>query len=567
MAAKSKETNLPLIIALVFFILTTIGLGVFCYTQFAEIDTANATKETANKEVTASRKKITDMELEMRVQRVFFGIEEEKDRETVETDVKEGDAAFLALKKLVDTTKAKTAKTNKDLVAAFEAYVSKTVDEGVKARAADPKAPIKLNLAAYDYKDDLSFWDAKIDSKTNQLVRPTGNLLDVVVRSKIMRDLALKQAGNDQTGYIQSVIAATKATDDTRKERDNFVKTAADLPNKYIKDLADAQAAFDKRKNDFDKEITKIRGDLSKAQDEKDKLNTQNTRLKKDVEELNGQIAGLLNRQKPVDPLKFDEPQGKLTRRLGDNIVEIDIGSASRVKEGLTFTILPSDYQAAGEQSRMKKIRVPDGRGSFRDEVVFVPKAKIEIIEVLGPNSSKAKITEEYDDIRDKAMPGDLLYSSAWRKGQPERIALIGIFDVNGDGSDDLEQVVRDLKKMGILVDAYYDPSKKNDDGTFGGWVGKIGDQTRYVVRGYFPDPIPNDPNLAKMSDLNARFSKGLGEAQKSGASIVGVKDFFPRMGYKIRLDVSDDHIRQAARKYLDPVSSAPPPMNPNPGN
>jgi hypothetical protein len=362
------------------------------------------------------------------------------------------------------------------------------------------------------------------------------------------------------------VTAATNSIDATAKERKNYVDIAKTLPDKYNADLAAAQAAFDKRAKDFDNEITKIRGDLSKSNDEKDKLTTQNTRLKKDVEELNSQIGSLLARQKPADPLKFDEPQGKITRRLGDNVIEIDLGSASRVKEGLTFSILPADYQAAGEQSRLRKIRVPDGRGGYRDEVVFIPKAKIEIIEVLGPNSSKAKITEEFDDIRDKAMPGDLLYSTAWRKGQPERIALIGIFDVNGDGSDDLEQVVRDLRKMGVLVDAYYDPNKKNDDGTFGGWVGKIGDQTRYIVKGYFPDPIANDPNLAKMSELNGRFTKGLTEATKSGASLVGLKDFFPRMGYKIRMDVSDDHIRQAARKYLDPVSSAPP-MNPNPGN
>src|SRR4051812_12332850 len=103
-SSKPKETNLPLIIALVFFILTTIGLGVFCYTQFAEIDTANAAKEAATKEVAAGRKKLLEMELEGRVQRVFFGIERadpsdpaRDDLSVVLTDVKEGDAAFQHL--------------------------------------------------------------------------------------------------------------------------------------------------------------------------------------------------------------------------------------------------------------------------------------------------------------------------------------------------------------------------------------------------------------------------------------------------------------------------------------
>ncbi len=565
--SKSKETSLPLIIALIFFILSTIGLGVFCYTQFAEIDTATAAKAEAEKTTKQLRTELRERELEGRVQRIFFGVEKDDDRATVETDVKEGDPAFQHLEWLVATTKAKTAKASKDNAAAFEAYVTKTVDDGVKARATDPKAVIKLNLAAYDYKDDLAFWDAKIDPKTSQLVRPTGNLLDVIVRSKLMRDLALKQAADDKVGYEKGVASSTQAAAAAKKEGDTFSAAAKTLPDEYNMNLAAAQAAFDKRKRDFDTEITKLRGELSAIKDDLDKTRTDKKRLQGDVDQLNLQMQSLLARQKPADPLKFDEPQGKVTRRLGDNVVEIDVGSSDRVREGLTFSVLGSDYPALGEQSRMKKIRVPDGRGNFRDEVVFIPKAKIEIIEVLGPNSSKAKITEEFDDIRDKAMPGDLLYSAAWRKGQPERIALIGIFDVNGDGSDDLEAVVRDLRKMGVLVDAYYDPNKKNEDGSFGGWVGKIGDQTRYIVKGYFPDPAPNDPNLAKMSDLNGRFTKGLNDARVTGAPLVGLKDFFPRMGYKIRMDVTDDHIRQAARKYLDPVAAAAPVVNPNPDN
>ena len=49
----------------------------------------------------------------------------------------------------------------------------------------------------------------------------------------------------------------------------------------------------------------------------------------------------------------------------------------------------------------------------------FVEKATIEVIEVLGPNLSRAGSPSEFDPIRDGVAPGDLLYNSVWRKGRP----------------------------------------------------------------------------------------------------------------------------------------------------
>ena len=76
-------------------------------------------------------------------------------------------------------------------------------------------------------------------------------------------------------------------------------------------------------------------------------------------------------------------------------------------------------------------------------------KGTIEVIEVLVPTLSRARITSEGDYIRDGISEGDLLYNAVWRKGVADRIALAGIFDTNGDGTDDIVKVVRDLKRNG----------------------------------------------------------------------------------------------------------------------
>ena len=124
---------------------------------------------------------------------------------------------------------------------------------------------------------------------------------------------------------------------------------------------------------------------------------------------------------------------------------------------------------------------------------MFVPKATIEVIEVLGPEVSRARVTSERSDIRDRALNGDLLYNSVWRKGQSDHIALIGIFDINGDGSDDIETVIRDFNKMGIPVDAYFDLKSKK-------WVGKLTERTRYLVDGHTPVPTPSESAWSRPS-------------------------------------------------------------------
>ena len=253
------------------------------------------------------------------------------------------------------------------------------------------------------------------------------------------------------------------------------------------------------------------------------------------------------------DPFAYDEPQGKITSRLADSIVEINLGSNARVQTGLTFTVLPIDFPEKGRVSRIQRVRLPDDRGNFKEIEMFVPKATIEVIEVLGPDVSRARITGEQNDIRDKTLPGDLLYNSVWRKGQSDHIALIGIFDINGDGSDDIESVVRDFNKMGILVDAYYDLKAKK-------WNGKLTERTRYLVDGSTPVPTANDPNLDAKTKLIGAMKLARDEAAAKQVQIVPARDFFGRTGYKAKIDVSDDRINQAAAKYLGGVGVEMPP-------
>jgi hypothetical protein len=280
------------------------------------------------------------------------------------------------------------------------------------------------------------------------------------------------------------------------------------------------------------------------------------------VKELTAQNTRLVleSSKEKGETFSFDEPQGKILRKLPEGVVEINLGSASGVRPGLTFTVLPTDFPEKGRQSRVRMLRAPDGKGGFKSVETFVPKGSIEVYEVVNERLSLARVQpgSELDPIRDGISQGDLLYNSVWRKGVADHVALIGIFDVNGDGIDDIEGVVRDLTKMGIPVDAYFDMKKR-------AWVGTVTERTRYVVEGNFAQNSPSDPNFEEKNKLLGAKDKAITEAKAKGVNTVNYRDFFSRMGYKFRLDISDDKINQATTPYLSNVGVGMPLTPPNP--
>ena len=551
-AKQSKETSLPVIIALVFFVVSTIGLGVFVYVLYSDQEAKDAEVVKSKKEVTDMRAAVKDAELIARVQRIFVGLEDgtgdQSDLVIVQNEVKEGSKAFLELKKLNDASKKRGPEAAAAVAAKFEA----AVETYFKALAAANPMPPKLELASLFKESDFDIWPTDLDDK-KQLRAPKGNLLDVAIRARYLRDIAIRQTGEERQLYqkvVDDVSAATKAYELSKKA---YGDKAIELPKDFDKKIADLTKLVDALRDTYRQKEAQTRSDVTKRDEQIDVLKLDVRKRDDEIARLRDNLTVITAKTPKTDPFAYDEPQGKITSRLADNIVEINLGSNAHVQTGLTFTVLPIDFPQKGRVSRMMKTRVPDDRGNFKEIELFVPKATIEVIEVLGPDVSRARITSEYSDVRDRALPGDLLYNSVWRKGQADHVALIGIFDINGDGSDDIETVVRDLNKMGIPVDAYYDMKTRK-------YVGKLTERTRYLVDGFTPTPTQNDPNLDAKTKLIGAMRAARDEAAAKQITIVPARDFFGRTGYKAKIDVSDDFINQAAAKYLGGVGVEMPP-------
>lgn len=523
MAKKTaKETNLPLVISLVFFVLTTIAFGVMWYMQYSDQQTKDEAVKKAMTEKNTEAGLRAEAELKARVYRAYFGIAEPDDITALGAETKGKNVMAAELKKINDAA----------LKAA--AYGGGQVPEG------------------------MNVWP--LDDKGLPSDPPAKGVLPLVGESMAKRKDAEDRLKAAQAEHTTAINNIAKAMDDFKKATGDFRQMAVDEPKKFEKKLNDEIRKLDERKETYAKNEKDSRDLNQKLDLEKEAAIREKTKLEGRVGDLQQQIAETASKlMEKRDPFQYDEPQGKIIRRLADKILEINIGSNAQVKPGLTFTVLPSDFPEKGRQSRVQVVRVRDERGVYKSVPQFVEKATIEVIEVLGPNLSRARITNEADEIRDGAGAGDLLYNSAWRKGSADHVALAGIFDINGDGTDDIQIVIRDLTRMGIPVDAYLDLKERK-------WVGKVDEQTRYLIVGRYPIQSVSDPNRDDKTAIYGVMSKSIADARQKGIQDVNYRDFFPRMGYRVKMDVSDDRINQATSSYLKgaSVSDMPPPGSGN---
>ena len=543
--AAAKETSLPVVVSLVFFVLTTIGLGVFVYVLYSDQEAKDAEVAKAKDEVKGLRSAAKEAELIARANRVFAGVPEADDLSVLQQEVKEGDKVHQEIKKLAEAVKKKAPELAKAQADRFNA--------AIKAYAADPNSaaldPVKVGLVEADV------WAGDIE---NGQLRAPGNktTLDLAAKAVGQRNLALNKASADQAAYTQALAQLDAASKAYKSASDLFAQKSVSMPKAFQDKMTELEKALNDRTKKYSDDVAGNRQEIDKLTTQIDELNGQKRRLKEDIDRLTGERDALVTKIKPPDPLQYDEPQGKVLKRLDNNIVEIDLGSSALVTPGLTFSVLPIDYPEKGKQSRLREFREPDDRGVMRTKVEFVPKASIEVIEVLGPALSRARITQEYDKIREAVLTGDLLYNSAWRRGVGEHIALLGVFDVNGDGTDDVEAVERDLRRMGINVDAVFDLRT-------GAWRGRLTERTRYVVEGYHIPVSANDPHQAAKANLISKVGAAREEARQKAIQIVNFRDFFGRTGYRVNNNVPEARIAQAVSRYFAAVGTEAVPMMP----
>jgi len=503
---KGGGSNLGLIITLVFFVLSTVILGVTTYMGFSELDTKEKAKNDAIKEKGVAENNAKYMRLLYLVARLYIG----------------EPAGGVEL-----------------------ADVARERDQFKKGQF-QPASNQKD-------KDEVSKWLDSMDAKTK--FDPAANTAPAQSLNKMLSD---KESQIDL--LKKQVAAAEKARDDAKREaaeeKDGLEKTIAGL-NKALTavkdealkhrkgDLDDIAKKSDDVRKEADKQ-KKLREDLAKALEDNDKLDKslakekkakqvvadERDRIKRDLDEEKRIMQAVLARYPSVDlsqvqardltytakeKLKNWHKTGKRWQVVyldkTGAMPYINLGSRDRVRPQMTFSIHGV---------------LPDG------SLNPIPKGTLEVVRIMREDMSQAKITSTTDAKKDPILKGDRLFHATWDPDKKTRVVIAGLVDLDGDRTDGTQRFIRMLEKQNVQVDAYIDASDDKAPRLVEKTKGKaVSIDTEYLILGYNVNSLKHSKqrDADYVKQMEALRTKLQDAAKDNAVKIVRLADFMEMIG------------------------------------
>ncbi|SRR5579871_1993788 len=463
-SSSQGESKQGLIITLVFFVLATLCLGVSTYYGFADQDAKDKAKKKAEDEAKIFKDERDYYKAQAMVFRGYMGLTEGMD----------GADTLGTLKNQLDGSLGKNSKDYADVTKVLKSLETtygwsgnqpqKTLDGQIK------------NLTTQN--ENLSNLSARLDRELKAAKKELQNREEEL---RVAQEDYKKKLEKNKADYTQEF---EKLSDDYKKLREAF----AQLSQEREKEKTDSAT----KQEELAKSITHL----------------QNVDIK-NLKEL------VRRREEERDQFKTRNPEAPPNMRTDWKIVKMDdrgthpyinLGSADHVKPQLTFSI----YGLGS-----------DGRPYPQ------PKGTLEVVSVVGPHLSQARVTSVKDRNRDPIVERDVIYNASWNPNLKKHVAIAGVVDLTGDGRDSLMEFIRNLQRQNIVVDAYEDPN----NGTI---VGQMSYQTDYLILGPTPDPMGG----GKQGEAGKRILEGRkqiqDEAKKYGVPVKNLTSYLEMIGYPL---------------------------------
>lgn len=266
-------------------------------------------------------------------------------------------------------------------------------------------------------------------------------------------EIAAKQKTVDEKDA--ALVSARNELQTERERHANEEKNFADTMLAVKKTNEESLESLQLRTDEYTRSVAKLNDTISKTAEQNDLLKEKVDRYEQET---------------------FDLADG-LVVRSGIKTAYINLGSADGLRVNRTFSVYDADVSnfEAGAQ-----------------------KATIEVIRIAGAHMAEARITRQ--DHLAPIIRGDKILSPVWDPGYSVPIALVGVIDLDGDGTSDREKLVQMIKKNGGEVVAQHD-----DEGNI---IGKIDSSTRYIVLGDAPVPGPETP-IAFLNAIDSLLEQG----------------------------------------------------------
>ncbi|MEZ6140838.1 MAG: hypothetical protein R3B84_09725 [Zavarzinella sp.] len=491
---KSGKSSPFLIIMLVLFILTTIAASVTTYMGFdgqAQFEKQAQDAEEAKKGAQAA----FEQEKAKRIlTEVAIGAASEQDRTDLVGLASSQSASILEQHtKIVGAVKGSLPNAND-----FDWPLVNTVAAGGNpaAGAQIPDVAPKITIPAL-VKQWSDLYRAKETSERNALdAQKTAENQKI----KAEADLdAQRKIFQDGLANLQTKFEAFQQ--ETERNRTALFAGKEKDGDDYKKKTAELQQSI----NELGDDVAKLQKDI-RARDEK--INRLENKSDTDIEE----------RFRKLDVTRVEENKGEITTKDGDNLV-IRFNTRLALVPGQTFLVTAPSQSLAAVIDREKVLqRANSDRGGL-ERIPFddneLVKGKIEIIEVTGPFTARALITEQLQPIRNPVSKGDTLFNIILSNTKRTRVSFAGVIDLDGDGTDDSQEFIRILEKNNTIVDSYLDLRT----GTIKGPGMSL--STNFLI---MANDAPAGGNFSKMED----------QAKKLGVQMIDARRFLVLIGVKL---------------------------------
>lgn len=421
--ARKQESGTTIIIVLVFFILSTLGLATSTYMGFAKHKELEDTAKKAEGE---------KKEAENRKRYYAFGATilykylTNKDMPIDEND---------KMDSVVDRGRLENSEGDWTKNGRRDEFLGAIKEiEAIKATDGTG-APVELFKEGNVVKDSLK----KVAEQTDVMKKKFESEL-VAQKTKFDTDLkaAKDQAKSDKDSMDQKLATAELAV---RKVQKDFADFRANVEKKQKDGDAAMLALGASTKSEVEKLRTEAEAKVTaESKSEIDRLRDSATKLRQENEGLrNTQTAITIEKASPYRVVRIDRDPKQVYLNMGTNV---------DVRPGDLFFIFANQDNGQPEKT---------------------PKAKIVVLRVLDKTLSLAEVTEIKDAGGNPIRENDHVDNSLWapnmRKafGNKKHIALRGRMPLRDPNVDNTIELVKRLEDMGVIVDAYIDFNDKEN--------------------------------------------------------------------------------------------------------
>ena len=329
---------------------------------------------------------------------------------------------------------------------------------------------------------------------------------------KITNDY-LKQADLDTLAVEENLAKQTNQLVGVSKVYQGKVDTADEATAKKAAEVKEQADNFNKtleeRNTTVDSALQRFQQKATAYDQLKRQSEAQIEDLRTEINKMNLLMERARQRQVRGQDVRFNLEDGEIVQlQGGGSEAYINVGRADGAQEGLTFGIYGID------------------RAGF---VQNLPKANLEIIRVLGDKRSLARVLDY--QIVDPVVPGDKIFNPIWDRGRKTGVAILGIVDMDGDGTTDNDEFKHLIERWGGKIDAEVDLKTYKI-------TGRITTETDWLIEGKIPEPA--DAGEVEAGDkqnirnaILAGTTKMRKDAQVNGVRPVNVHNFLAYMGYR----------------------------------